>query len=220
MLREIKLYGQLAKFIGHRRLQAAVSNAAEAIRFLLANFPGLDQHMVEHDYKVLAGDYALDIQELHDPAGMQAIKIVPVIAGAGSSVGKILTGVALVAAAIIFAPVAAGFLGAGLGATAGTFTLGAAASIAIGSVGAALILGGVAQALSPTPKASALNTVGGIGAGFGGGGGGGSDPRDSYSFNGVQNVSRQGVPVPIIFGEVICGSVTVSAGIDVAQKKG
>lgn len=232
MLREIKLYGQLAKFVGHRKLQAAVSNAAEAIRFLLANFPGLDQHMVEHNYKVLAGNYALDAQELHDPAGMQAIKIVPVIAGAGGSVGKILTGVALVAAAIIIGPAAGGFLGLGAG-LGGATGAGAAISLglvggtfatAVGAIGAALILGGVAQALSPTPKASALNTVGGIGAGFGagggGGGGGGSDPRDSYSFNAVQNVSRQGVPVPIIFGEVICGSVTVSAGIDIAQKKG
>jgi len=33
----------------------------------------------------------------------------------------------------------------------------------------------------------------------------------------VQNVSRQGVPVNIIFGEVVVGSVTVSAGIDIAQ---
>lgn len=205
MLREIKLYGQLAKFVGHRKLQAAVSNAAEAIRFLLANFPGLDQHMVEHNYKVLAGNYALDAQELHDPAGMQAIKIVPVIAGAGGSVGKILTGVALVAAAVLLIPLGIVAAGAGIA----TF---------VGVTGASLVLSGVAQALSPTPKASALNTVGGIG--FGGGGGGGSDPRDSYSFNGVQNVSRQGVPVPIIFGEVICGSVTVSAGIDIAQKKG
>jgi predicted phage tail protein len=219
MLREIKLYGQLAKFVGHRKLKAAVSSAGEAVRFLLVNFPGLDRHMAEHNYKVLAGDYALGIEELHDPAGMQTIKIVPVVAGAGGSVTKILVGVALVAAAIVFAPAAAGFLGAGLGATAGTFTLGAAASVAIGAIGTSLILGGVAQALSPTPKAGALNTVGGIGIG-GIGGGGGSDPRDSYSFNGVQNVSRQGVPVPIIFGEVICGSVTVSAGIDVAQKKG
>jgi predicted phage tail protein len=40
MLRKIKLYGKLAKFIGHRVLEADVATAAEAVRFLLANWPG------------------------------------------------------------------------------------------------------------------------------------------------------------------------------------
>jgi predicted phage tail protein len=39
MLRKIKLYGKLAKFIGHRVLEADVASAAEAVRFLLANWP-------------------------------------------------------------------------------------------------------------------------------------------------------------------------------------
>lgn len=222
MLREIKLYGQLAKFVGHRKLEAAVSNAAEAIRFLLANFPGLDQHMAERHYKVLTGNYALTMAELHDPAGVQAIKIVPVVGGAGGGgVGQVLAGIGLVAAAILIGPAAGGFLGLGAG-LGGATGAGAAISFglvgggfasAVGALGAALVLGGVAQMLSPTAAATSLNTVGGTGTG------GSSDPRESYSFNGVQNVSRQGVPVPIIFGEVICGSITVSAGIDVAQKK-
>jgi len=219
MLREIKLYGQLAKFVGHRKLEAAVSNAAEAVRFLLANFPGLDQHMAERHYKVLTGNYALTMAELHDPAGMQAIKIVPVVGGAGGGggVGQVLAGIGLVAAAILIGPAAGGFLGLGAG-LGGATGAGAAISFglvgggfasAVGALGAALVLGGVAQMLSPVPTTAAINSIGGTG--------GTADPRESYSFSGVQNVSRQGVPVPIIFGEVICGSVTVSAGIDVAQ---
>lgn len=210
MLREIKLYGQLAKFVGHRKLEAAVSNAAEAIRFLLANFPGLDQHMAERHYKVLTGNYALTMAELHDPAGMQAIKIVPVVGGAGGGdpASNILIGVGLIAASFFFP--GAGLFGATsfFGATA---TTGALATIgtAVSYIGASLVLGGVAQMLSPVPTTAAINSIGGTG--------GTADPRESYSFSGVQNVSRQGVPVPIIFGEVICGSVTVSAGIDVAQ---
>jgi predicted phage tail protein len=43
------------------------------------------------------------------------------------------------------------------------------------------------------------------------------DPRKSYSFSGIQNTSRQGVPVPIVYGETIVGSVTISAGIDTVQ---
>jgi hypothetical protein len=45
MLRKIKLYGKLAKFIGHRVLEADVATAAEAVRFLLANWPEAEAHM-------------------------------------------------------------------------------------------------------------------------------------------------------------------------------
>lgn len=204
MLREIKLYGQLAKFVGHRKLEAAVSNAAEAVRFLLANFPGLDQHMAESHYKVLTGDYALTMEELHNPSGQQAIKIVPVVGGAGGDgAGSILLGIGLIAAALITGGIASA--GVALGGFMGIGTVGTA----VVGIGASLVLGGVAQMLAPVPSTAAINSIGGTG--------GTADPRESYSFSGVQNVSRQGVPVPIIFGEVICGSVTVSAGIDVAQ---
>jgi predicted phage tail protein len=48
----------------------------------------------------------------------------------------------------------------------------------------------------------------------------GLDPQSNYSFSGVQNVSRSGVPVNLIFGEIFSGSVIVSAGIDTVQVKG
>jgi predicted phage tail protein len=67
-----------------------------------------------------------------------------------------------------------------------------------------LLLGGIAQLLTPTPKATQ-------------GADGQDDPRKSYSFSGIQNTSRQGVPVPIVYGETIVGSVVISAGIDTVQ---
>jgi predicted phage tail protein len=33
----------------------------------------------------------------------------------------------------------------------------------------------------------------------------------------VQNTARQGVPIPVIYGEVITGSVVISAGVDITQ---
>jgi predicted phage tail protein len=59
MLRKIKLYGQLAKFIGRRVLEADVATAAEAVRMLVANFPGLEQHMADQYYRVTVGTYDL-----------------------------------------------------------------------------------------------------------------------------------------------------------------
>jgi predicted phage tail protein len=46
------------------------------------------------------------------------------------------------------------------------------------------------------------------------------DPRKSYSFSGVQNTSRAGVPVPVVYGETLVGSVVISAGIDIVQVSG
>jgi predicted phage tail protein len=89
MLRKIKLYGQLAKFIGRRVLEADVATAAEAVRMLVANFPGLEQHMAEQYYRVTVGTYDLGLDEIHDPAGQQDIKIMPVVAGAGGAGAKI-----------------------------------------------------------------------------------------------------------------------------------
>jgi predicted phage tail protein len=194
MLRVIKVYGPLAKFLGQRSFKAAVSSPAEAVRFLLANFPKLEAHMAEHHYKVSVGRFELEAgehpEQLHYPvAGLEAIRIVPVVQGAGD-IGRILAGVALVAAAI-FIP------GLGLGLAGATVTQ-------IGLLGGALILGGIAQMLSPTPQLSAgTDSV--------------NDPRKSYSFSGIQNVSRQGVPVPIIYGETVVGSVTISAGINTEE---
>jgi predicted phage tail protein len=191
MLRKIKLYGQLAKFIGRRVLEADVATAAEAVRMLVANFPGLEQHMAEQYYRVTVGTYDLGLDEIHDPAGQQDIKIMPVIAGAGA-VGRIILGVLLVVAAIAIP-------GLGLG-------LAGAAVTAVGVFGGSLILGGVAQLLTPVPKIpQGPDTA--------------DDPRKTYNFSGIQQTSRQGVPVPCVYGLTLVGSVVISAGTDTAQVK-
>ena len=194
MLRKIKLYGKLAKFIGHRVLEADVATAAEAVRFLLANWPELEAHMSDQHYRVSVGTYDIDLEELHHPAGAAPISFVPVVAGAGAT-GRIILGALLIIGAF--------FTG---GATIGL--LGLAAPVAVSSVllfaGATLLLGGVAQLLTPTPKVKQ-------------GADNQDDPRKSYSFSGVQNTSRAGTPVPIVYGETIVGSVVISAGIDTVQ---
>ena len=195
MLRKIKLYGKLAKFVGHRILEADVATAAEAVRFLVANWPELERHMNDQHYRVSIGTYDLVVEELHHPAGQKEIKIVPVVAGAGGATGRIIVGALLIAGAF--------FTG---GATIGLLGLAApiAVSTVLAGVGITLVLGGVAQLLTPTPKVPQ-------------GSDGQDDPRKSYSFSGIQNTSRQGVPVPIVYGETLVGSVVISAGIDTVQ---
>lgn len=200
MLRKIRVYGRLAKFLGQRLFDADVASAAEAVRFLVANFPQLEKHMADQHYRVSVGTYDLTAEELHDPAGQQEIKIVPVLTGAGA-VGRIIAGVALIAFAIVTA--GAGLIpGLGLG-------FGASTAIGIGLAGASLVLGGISQLLTPTPKINQPGTPQDN-----------SDPRKSYSFSGIQQTSRQGVPVSIVYGETIVGSVVISAGIDTVRIQG
>jgi predicted phage tail protein len=218
-MRVIKVYGSLAKFLGHRSFKAAVSTPAEAIRFLLANFPKLEGHMAQHHYKVTTGRLQLAIADHPEVLGYpvaesEPIRIVPVVAGAGSAGGQIAAGIGLIALAILAAPIGGGFLGLGAGAFGSTtgaalggFTLGAAASSAIGAVGLSLALVGTAQLLTPTAQTSAVTS----------GTDSFNDPRKSYSFSGIQNVSRQGVPVPIVYGETIVGSVVISSGINTEE---
>lgn len=190
MLRKIKLYGRLAKFIGKRVLEADVASAAEAVRFLLANFPEAEKHMADQYYRVSVGGYDLAEEEIHYPVGQEPIKIIPVVAGAGA-VGRIIAGIALIALSFAIIPLGIAAAGSGI-------------ATLVGGIGASLVLGGIAQLLTPVPALP-------IGAGSD------KDPRKSYSFSGIQNTSRQGTPVPIVYGETVVGSVVISAGIDTVQ---
>ena len=78
---------------------------------------------------------------------------------------------------------------------------GAALAAAAGNIGIGLALTGVAGLLSPTVPTPETD----------------NDPRNNFSFSGVQNVGREGVPVPVAYGEVIVGSVVVSASLNVEE---
>lgn len=189
MLRVIKLYGHLARHTGRRILKADINSAIDAVRFLIANWPELERHITQQSYQIVCGGDAIDESQLDHPVGSSGIQIIPVVGGAGAT-GKIIAGVALAAAAIII----------------GQPWLGSFAYSLLIGVGASLALSGVSQLLSPVTQSIGDKMPDAESR----------DPRKSYSFSGIQNVSRQGVPVPIIFGETICGSVVVSAGIDVS----
>ena len=193
MLRKIKLYGKLAKFIGHRVLEADVATAAEAVRFLVANWPEVERHMADQHYRVSIGTYDIDLEELHHPAGAAPISFVPVVAGAGAT-ARIIIGVALLAVSFLATAGGGAIFGAAFAKNLGLLAAGQA-------IGASLILGGVAQLLTPTPKISKDE----------------GDPRKSFSFSGIQNTNRAGVPVPVVYGETLVGSVVISAGIDIVQ---
>lgn len=189
-MKTIKVYGQLAKQLGQRVFRAEVESVAEAVRFLVSNFPHLERHMADQHYRVSSGKHILTEHELHYPVGStEVISITPVIAGRGA-VGRIIVGALLIIGSFFIPGLA--LFGVAL------------APIAFG-IGASLVLGGVAELISPVPRTD-LNP------------GGEKDPKvDSYSFSGIQNNSRSGLPIPVIYGEVVVGSITISAGTTVEE---
>jgi len=205
MLRKVKLYGELAEFVGHKEFEVKVNNIAQAVSFLINNFQGLERYMNPKYYQVKVGNYDIDDNELNYPIGKEDIHFIPVIAGAGrGGLGKILLGAALIGGAFLtggasftFAQVPLANAGAITGIT-GSF-LGKAAVY----LGASLVLSGVAEMLFPLPKPEKFSSE--------------EDPQLSFNFSGVQNTSRAGTPVPIVYGEIITGSVVISAAVDTNQ---
>ena len=203
MLRKVKLYGELADFVGHKELDAVINSTADAIRFLVSNFPKLEEHMSQRHYKVLVDDYEIGEKDIQNPIGKSDLSIVPIITGAGGNTGKFLLGGLLIGASFMF-PGAGIFGKAGAELTGGVVTgFGAGVGTLTSVVGASLVLQGVSDMLFPLPELPDFSNE--------------EDPRISFSFSGVQNTSRAGTSHPIVYGEIVTGSVVISAGVDTNQ---
>ena len=201
MMRKIKLYGELAKITGHKELEAVVNTTAQAVSFLVNNFPELENHMSNKYYQVLLGKNNVNIDELHFPVGKYDIKFVPVVSGSGG-IGKALFGGALIAMSFGVGGLFTNPLTVGGKGFFGFASAGMGAKAAFG-IGAALVLSGVSGMLFPTPKLPEFSSE--------------QDPRLSFSFSGTQQTGRAGTPVPVVYGEIITGSVVISGGIDTEQ---
>jgi len=206
MLRKVKLHGELAKFVGHEEFEAVVKTTAEAVKFLITNFPKLEAYMSDKYYQVLVGDTELEEEQIHDPIGKSDIHIVPVITGAGgSSFNRILLGGALIGASFLFPGAGlfgySGLFGAGTAATTGVAGVMTGIGTYLSAVGAGMVLNGVSEILFPPPTPEEQE----------------DDPRISFNFSGVQNTSRAGTAHPIVYGEIVTGSVVISASVDTNQ---
>ena len=194
-MKVVKVYGALRELLGKTRFEFVADTPAQAMRALLANFPHLERWLIDSEKNGVAYRVTVGKQKIHndDMSGMFApwserdvFSITPVLIGAGRGLGSILVGVAIVAAAV-FIP------GLGLGLSGALVTK-------VGLVGGALILGGIAQMISPVPRPPRE-----------------ASKLESNSFSGIVNTVRQGVPVPIAYGRVFVGSAVISAGLDVDQ---
>ena len=186
-LRTIKVYGNLRKFLGRSTFQAAVNSPQQAYSFLKANFIGLEKHMNNQIYQIKMGGRVIT-QDFVASSGQGDIQIIPVAVGSDFVVNFFEDAFNFVANNII--PLATAFV------TGGASLLLTTAALTLAS-----------DLLTPDLPTNNVSSVGD------------TDPsiRGSYNFNGIQNVSNSGVPVPIIYGLVFSGSIIISSGTDSTQ---
>ena len=179
--------------------EAVVNQPIDAVRFLKVNFAGLEKHMASQFYQVYIGEHIIDEDLLDFPSGGLDIKIIPVVAGSGN-VGKIIAGVALIGLGMFMGNV--GFMGLLKAPVFATNAAGAITGVNMfalaGKIGMLLVLSGVAGLLTPTPELPEDA----------------DDPIKSFSFSGVQQTTRSGTAIPIVYGKTLVGSIPVSTKIE------
>lgn len=190
-LQTIKLYGELGARFG-RTHHLAVSSAAEAVRALGAMHPGFDKYLINSadrnvGYSVFYGKSNLTKEQLHDPCGHDEIRIAPMIMGSkNGGIFNIILGVILIVVGGIITGLSYGWA--------------APLGNAMIAMGWGMVVGGVAQLLTPTPKGRSAKDK--------------PDNMPSYAFSGAVNTQAQGNPVPVLYGELIVGSAVINASID------
>ena len=126
-------------------------------------------------------------EELLDMQTESDIKIIPVVHGE-----------------LFFLAAGALFTAWGAGATILGITVGAAVQSAFLAIGVNMLISGVTDLLTPDPKPFENTRQ--------------EDPNDpNYNFTGLLNNSKQGVPINIVYGEVLIGSTVVSSSVDTFQ---
>ena len=197
-MKKIKVYGRLRKFVGQAEFEADVNSPIEAISFLACNFKGIEKHMATQHYAINCGDLTVT-EELLNMQTDSDIQIIPLAHGNfffSLGLGALFKfGASKVGATLL-----------------GSKLLATVATTVLTSVGTSMIIGGVTEMLSPTAPSTNLAS--------------GMDEfapaalSSNYSFTGLTNISRAGVPVNLVYGEILTGSITISNGVDTVQVEG
>ena len=197
MLKKVKVYGTLRKFLGQAEFEVDLNTPREAISFLVCNFEGIEKHMADQFSTIQVGAKVIT-EDLLNFRSQDDIKIIPVVHG--NFIGLII-GAGLK------------FLGGKVGVTLlGSKLLATVATTALTTIGTSMIVDGVTSLLSP--QQNTVSPTGRMNS---------LDPSafaSNYSFTGLTNVSKAGVPVNLVYGEILVGSIVVSNGVDTVQIRG
>ncbi|NBT50133.1 MAG: tail assembly protein [Marivivens sp.] len=234
MQQVVRLLGDLGERYGAEHTYCDLRTPADAVKLLCINIPELQEELIHaHDhgigYRLIQVDTDLGYEDLHLPIGSNDLILTPVIVGsADGGTGQILAGVGLIAASFLFPGAglfgasAAGVFSASLG--AGTLATLTSVGTGLSVLGASLILGGVAQMLSPQPTIPNLSGANRLSSAESTSTDGpqsitrGTDGRQSYAYTGAANTVGVGATIPVAYGEVLIGSHLLSANVEVTDE--
>ena len=189
MTRTIYLQGKMGKLFGEVwNLNAAT--VRECMHGIDCQREGkLKQYLLDCteqgiNFTVQRGEEFLDYDNLQMNLGKDDLIITPIPAGSGNKLLKVIVGFALLVTGAYLASLAGGLSGL---AKFGML----AASTAVTLVGSVLLNSGVAEYMAPKSP---------------------GDTGDSFLFDGPVNTTKQGVPVPLAYGQILAGGGTVSFG--------
>jgi predicted phage tail protein len=191
-LTRILLSGSLAKAFGREHFRLLeTGTTAEAFSALKHTVEGFEDFIRDSARRGIRYAIFRNRENVKEDgftlSGTTEVRIVPVIAGSKSGgIFQTVVGVVLIVASVVITALSGG--------TATPFTAG------LMSVGIAMTIGGVIQMLTPVPKAPGQQEQGV------------TENKPSYLFNGAFNSTQQGLPVSLIFGEMLTGSSVVAIG--------
>ena len=217
-MQRVLLLDELGEKFGAVHEYYNLRTPVDAIKLLCINHPGFQKELLESGergigYRVIQAGTDFGLEDMLLPFGSNDLIIAPVIGG--SNFWKVLTGAALLGLTFVtggFGTAAIGTLGFGAGSVA--------VSALATTVGTTLALGGISQMLSPQHE-QPLNIIGSASQSGDRGPGSsirGMDGAQSYSYRGPVNTVGAGAVIPLVFGQCIVGSHTVTASVEVTDE--
>lgn len=184
---KIRLYGDLKQY--GDKFDMNIETAAEGLNGLYCQIAGLRQKIMDGWFRVRIN--GVDMTDDNLQFGLHSrlpenavIHIIPKVAGAKGGMFSFIAGAALAVAGFV------------VGVTTGI-------GFALVAAGAGMMLGGVAQMLTKTPKTDKVKE--------------GLSNKNTY-FSNLDNTIAQGAPVPLIYGRIKIGSKVLSQGLEVLEE--
>jgi len=195
-MQKVYLNGDIAKF--GSVWETSCKTIPDIFKLIDCQTPGFRKYLIDAaengiGYEIRRGKEFVDEDTLFLSLGKEDIIITEVPAGAKSGGAKILAAVAIASLFILFPQT---FI-----ATQSVMTPAGAVPIPVGlttpgliaaSVAVNLALTGITQLLAPGPEVDSAET------------------NENYLFNGPVNTAKQGIPVPVAYGELIVGGAPIS----------
>jgi len=207
----LKFHSSLHKYVSSPKLNVSLNSCDEVINFLKGTQPKLAKYINKvslgkiQENLILCDSKGRTISReeyiLKKPKADEILHIIPLVHGGGGKFGRIIIGVALIAASFIPGLNVAVFAGAPGALGSVTF-----AGLAL-SVGVSLTLGGLSQLFTAPPKA--INNEGNK---FDG-----EARRENDMFGALRNTTDSGTPIPLVYGNMRIAGQLISGYLDVSE---